>query len=301
MQISGTGIMPFLRDLRHQILETEMITGKTDNIQLIGEMKVEETDNTQPIGTIGMVIGHLKEIIVLHRKETHLMRAVHTEIMVDHPTEAATRAEAVVEIQEGAAEATQAAAVAVIHVDKGNYMKKLFGVIAIFFLLSITGCYTVIWSPGMDFPTGDRSSEYNSNDTTGYYSGSDYSGGSNYGEVYYDEPNYGPYAGYYNIPWWYSIAPPSVSKDHNKNNGKTATTRSGDVAPIRNSGDGRGSTTSNPGEIINTPPVSSSSGSSGSTTSGSENKGNSSSENKSDNSRQSSGTGAVRNNDGGRK
>lgn len=179
-------------------------------------------------------------------------------------------------------------------------MKKFLFVAAIFLFLNITGCYTVIWSPGMDFPTGDNS-QYNSADTTGYYNSSDTYGGA-YGDAYYNEPYFGPYAGYYNIPWWYSIAPPTTSKENNKNNGKTATNRSGDVSPIRNSGDGRGDPGRNTaGDIINTPPVSvSGSGNtnSGTTTSGSENKGsNSGSDN---NTRQSSGSGSVRNNDGNR-
>ena len=188
---------------------------------------------------------------------------------------------------------------AAIHADKGRNMKKLLCVAAIFLFLNITGCYTVIWSPGMDFPTADRTSEYNSSDTTEYYSGSE-NNADIYGDVYYNEPYYGPYAGYYNIPWWYSVPPPTVSNNNNKNNGKTTNTRSGDVSPIRNSGDGRGQSDRNTGEIINTPPVTvsgSGSTSSGTTTSGSDTKKTDSS---SDNSRQSTSSGSVRNNDGNR-
>ena len=180
-------------------------------------------------------------------------------------------------------------------------MKKILGVIAVFLFLNITGCYTVIWSPGMDFPTADGNSEYNSGDTTGYYVGSDnYS--TSYGDVYYNEPYYGPYAGYYNIPWWYSIAPPAVS--HNKNNGKATANSNGDISPIRNSGDGRGSSGRNPVDIITTPPVTvSGSGSSGSgtTSSGSDvKKTDPGSTNRNDTPRQNSGSGSTRNNDGSR-
>jgi hypothetical protein len=178
-------------------------------------------------------------------------------------------------------------------------MKKLLFVAAIFFFLNITGCYTVIWSPGMDFPTADRNSEYNSTDSTEYYSGSD-NYGDTYGDVYYSEPYYGHYAGYYNTPWWYSIAPPTANHNKNKNNGKATANSNGEVTPIRNSGDGRGSSDRNTGDIINTPPVTvSGSGSSGSgtTTSGSDVK---KTDSGSDNSRQNTSSGSVRNNDGSR-
>ena len=190
--------------------------------------------------------------------------------------------------------AAREGAAAVIHEDKGINMKKLICVVAIFLFLNITGCYTIIWSPGMDFPTADRTSEYNSSDTTDYYNGSD-----NNGDVYYSEPYYGHYAGYYNIPWWYSIPPPTVSNSNNKNNGKATANRNGDVSPIRNSGDGRGNSDRNTGEIINTPPVTvsgSGSTSSGTTTSTDPKK----TDSGSDNSRQSTSSGSVRNNDGNR-
>jgi hypothetical protein len=188
---------------------------------------------------------------------------------------------------------------AVIHADKGRDMKKLLCVAAIFLFLNITGCYTVIWSPGMDFPTADKTSEYNSTDTTDYYGGSDnYS--DTYGDVYYSEPYYGHYAGYYNIPWWYSIAPPTVSQNNYNNNGKTITNRSSDIGPIRNSGDGRGNPDRNTGDLINTPPVTiSGSGStnSGTTTISTEPK---KTDSGSNNARQNTSSGSVRNNDGSR-
>jgi hypothetical protein len=185
-------------------------------------------------------------------------------------------------------------------------MKKLLYVAAIILFLNIAGCYTIIWSPGMDFPTADKTLEYNSTDTTDSYSGSD-NYGSSYGEdIYYSEPYYGHYANYYNIPWWYSIAPPTVSNNNNKTNAKATVNRNGDVTPIRNSGDGRGSSDRNSGtgDIINTPPVTVSG--SGSTTTGVDTpstdpkKTNSGSDNKNDNPRQNTSSGAIRNNDGSR-
>ena len=232
------------------------------------------------------VIDLLKEPTThRHREIRHLliMVTVQTEVMV-------LLTEAVVQV--GVAEAA-------IHADKGRNMKKLLCVAAIFLFLNITGCYTVIWSPGMDFPTADRTSDFNSNDTTGNYSDSD-NYGDTYGDVYYSEPYYGPYAGYYNIPWWYSIPPPSVSNNNNKKNGKSTTERNGDVSPIRNSGDGRGSSGRNTGEIINTPPVTvtgSGSNNSGTTTTSSDPK---KTDSGSDNPRQSTSSGSVRNNDGNR-
>jgi hypothetical protein len=180
-------------------------------------------------------------------------------------------------------------------------MKKLLYVAAIVLFLNITGCYTVLWSPGMEFPTADGTSDYNSTDTTVYYTGSDNSSDP-YGDVYYSEPYYGHYANYYNTPWWYSITPPASSNNHNKNNGKATANRNGDVTPIRNSGDGRGSSDRNSGtgDIITTPAVTVSG--SGNTTTGA---GTPSSEPKktdsgSDNSRQGNNSGSVRNNDGNR-
>lgn len=249
------------------------------------------------MGPIQEVIGHLKEPTTLLRREIHppvIIVTVPTEVMV-LLTEVAARAEAA----------------AVIHADKGINMKKLICVAAIFIFLNITGCYTVIWSPGMDFPTAESNSEYNSTDTTDYYNGSD-NYVDTYGDVYYSEPYYGHYASYYNIPWWYSITPPKVNNKNHKNNGKATANSNGDVSPIRNSGDGRGNSDRNTGDIINTPPVTvsgSNSTSSGTTTSGS---GSSSSgtttttidskktDSGSDNSRQSTSSGSVRNNDGNR-
>src|SRR5665647_1665652 len=120
------------------------------------------------------VIDLLKEPTTHRHREIHprhILVTVQTEVM-DLLTEAA--------VQVGVAEAA-------IHADKGRNMKKLLCVAAIFLFINITGCYTVIWSPGMDFPTEEGTSGYNSNDTTGYYGGSD-NVGDTYGDVYYNEP-----------------------------------------------------------------------------------------------------------------
>jgi len=58
-----------------------------------------------------------------------------------------------------------------------------FGII----MFAMQGCYTVIWTPDVAFPTKERSENSDS---------------------YYDEPYYGEYYPYYELPWWYSIAPP---------------------------------------------------------------------------------------------
>lgn len=59
-----------------------------------------------------------------------------------------------------------------------------FGIIT----FAVQGCYTVIWTPDVAFPTKERSENSDS---------------------FYDEPYYGDYYPYYELPWWYSITPPS--------------------------------------------------------------------------------------------
>jgi hypothetical protein len=151
----------------------------------------------------------------------------------------------------------------------------------------------------MDFPTAESNTEYNSTDTTDYYNGSD-NDVDTYGDVFYSEPYYGHYASYYNIPWWYSIAPPMVNNKNHKNNGKATANSNGDFSPIRNSGEGRGNPDRSTGDIINTPPVtvSGSSGTSSETTTSSTDA--KKTDSGSDNSRQSTSSGSVRNNDGNR-
>jgi hypothetical protein len=223
----------------------------------------------------------LKDHTPLHLKEIPLLAVM--EII---PTEG--------EIQAVIVEEIQVAITVVIHVDKGIEMKKLIIVAAMFIFISFTGCYTVVWSPGMDI---------SSTDTLNSYDSSYNSDGNGYSEFYYNEPYFGPYAPYYNEPWWYSFPLVTVSGGSPKNNGKTSEGRSGDAGLIRNSGDGRGNSGRNTGEVINTPPVTvsgSGSSSSGSKSGGEHKRNDSSSDNKNDNSRQSSGSSNVRNNDGSR-
>jgi hypothetical protein len=104
---------------------------------------------------------------------------------------------------------------------------KIKIIVLLLFVLSffVSGCYTVLWTPDVDFP--DES----------YYSSS---GGGYY---YYDDYYY-----YYEYPWWLGITPP-VKREINEEN-----ERSGSTGSIRNSGDGRG--TGNSGnEVLSTPPA----------------------------------------------
>lgn len=69
-------------------------------------------------------------------------------------------------------------------------MKNLLrSVLVAILFLSFTGCYTVIWSPDMEFPDRQNSDE-------------EYSG-------YYSDSYYGGYYYYYDYPWWMAITPPS--------------------------------------------------------------------------------------------
>lgn len=68
------------------------------------------------------------------------------------------------------------------------------------FILGLNGCYTIIWSPDMEFPTEE-----------------------NYGStIYYGNAYYGDYYYYYDYPWWLDIVPPVANpvagpRDENKN------------------------------------------------------------------------------------
>ncbi len=70
-------------------------------------------------------------------------------------------------------------------------MKTKILILTLFALFSFgfAGCYTVIWSPDMQFPTqADSGTEVNN---------------------YYSYNYYGDYNYYYAEPWWYSLAPPA--------------------------------------------------------------------------------------------
>jgi hypothetical protein len=97
--------------------------------------------------------------------------------------------------------------------------------------LSLTGCYTVLWTPDQEFPTEE----------------SYYGSGSGYEDSYYADPYYGGYSYYYESPWWLTMAPPtrSTTKDRTENDRNG---RSEEVREIRrtSSGDRSGDTTTAP-------------------------------------------------------
>lgn len=145
-----------------------------------------------------------------------------------------------------------------------NLIKYLFAALLLSFTLS--GCYTVIWSPEDEFPAS-------------YENYDEYYGGF-YPSVY---------MGYYDIPWWYNITPPTRTGPYE---------RGESTESIRNNDGGRPSSNPRNGDIINTPPPTKS-GSSGNTNTapekraGTENSGSTQRGNSSD-------SGNVRNNDGNR-
>jgi hypothetical protein len=148
-------------------------------------------------------------------------------------------------------------------------------------LFGLNGCYTIIWSPDMEFPTQDNSAS-----TT----------------IYYGDTYYGSYYYFYDYPWWLDIAPPVAtpfagerSDNHEtnilRNTGERGTPpRIPDVQPP--SRDAPPTNTDNNGNSNN----------SGSTTTTETSARNSSSSSATTNSRESSsGSGnTVRNNNGGR-
>jgi hypothetical protein len=146
-----------------------------------------------------------------------------------------------------------------------------------FLILTVPGCYTVVWEPDMEFPN-ENNSEY----TT---------------ENYYDGGYYGSYDYFYNYPWWLSLNPPTKE-------GITKQRENSSTGTLRNSGDGRNPGNGrNPGGIL-TPPPPTRDGSTGNTTSNEGSNSGSSGEtvktdtNRSNNSGNSSNP--VRNNDGNR-
>ena len=147
-----------------------------------------------------------------------------------------------------------------------------------FVLFGLNGCYTIIWSPDMEFPTED-----NSDLTT----------------IYYGDAYYGPYYYYYDYPWWLDIVPPVT--------GPVTTERSGngETSTLRNTGErgtpprvpellppSRNATPTNTGNTEN-----SNNSGSGNTKSSVRN---SSSSSGSSSGRESSSGSSVRNNNGGR-
>jgi len=54
-------------------------------------------------------------------------------------------------------------------------------------MIAVQGCYTVLWTPDVAFPTKELREDSDS---------------------FYEEIYYGEYSPYYEIPWWYTIPPP---------------------------------------------------------------------------------------------
>lgn len=190
--------------------------------------------------------------------------------------------------------------------DFGTKMKKILALAAFLITLNFTGCYTVIWSPGDEFPAANNSGSDNSNiNSTGgsndgyYYDGRD--GGRYYNpDYYYDPVYYGPYSGYYGNPWWYSVNPSNYNetKKENNNRDKNSSTVRNNDGSGRNRDDRRG-------DIINNAPPTKTSGSTTTTgtvtksSGGSDSSSNSSTRNSSNETKKSD-TNTIRNNDGGR-
>lgn len=160
---------------------------------------------------------------------------------------------------------------------KNQWSKILMGFIV---AIGFSGCYTIVWTPGTDFPTEDNSVN----------------------STYYDNTYYGDYYFFYDSPWWWDFTPPVSS-------GYTSGSRDGNanIENPRNSGD-RGI----PNRVPDVQPPSRNADNSGS--SGKDNSGNSgssssdnnvrsSSSNTSGNTSSSSSSGSgnnTRNSDGGR-
>ncbi|NLH61617.1 MAG: hypothetical protein GX452_09460 [Ignavibacteriales bacterium] len=66
---------------------------------------------------------------------------------------------------------------------------KLFTA-ALFATLFLSGCYTVVWNPSLEYPTEES---------------------YNYEDNYYDPEYYGDMSDYYYRPWWFSVVPPTIS------------------------------------------------------------------------------------------
>ena len=149
------------------------------------------------------------------------------------------------------------------------YMMKLF--LSIVVLLSVSGCYTVIWMPEDEFPSEGSYNEF------------------------YSEPYYGDYYTFYDYPWWLDLSPPSVPVGSDNTREANGTTSS-----IRNDGQGRGNDNT---RILTTPPPSRDGSSNNNTTtttkSGNSNSNSGNSNNNNSNTR-SSDNNSIRNNDGNR-
>ncbi len=94
---------------------------------------------------------------------------------------------------------------------------KIFYSLYFLMMLSLTGCYTVVWTPDAQLPSRE----------------SDSSGDGGYYNDYY----YGDYYNYYDAPWWYNVNPPAYNNQPAYNRD---TSRS--MESLRNDNGGRGNT-----------------------------------------------------------
>lgn len=140
--------------------------------------------------------------------------------------------------------------------------------------IGLSGCYTIIWSPDSEFPTQDN---------------------SDYTTIYYSPTYYGPYYGWYDVPWWYDYAPPVTVPTGDRTHetvrlrdtdGRVDPPRVPDVQPPSRNDPGTGDNTNK--------------GSSGDTTNKDSGRSSSSDSGNSNGSGNSSSSGSTRNNDGGR-
>lgn len=87
-------------------------------------------------------------------------------------------------------------------------MKAIKLLAFVMLLFSIQGCYTIIWTPDIDFPTNGKNDD---------------------SENYYDETYYGDYTPYYGVPWWYTVPPTTFTP--------LVKERSKEVTKLRNGGE----------------------------------------------------------------
>ena len=101
-------------------------------------------------------------------------------------------------------------------------------------ILGTQGCYTVIWTPDVAFPTKDQSENSDS---------------------YYEEIYYGDYSPYYEMPWWYSVPPPPSFVPPRRDRDDQATKLRNGNSPEREPNSPRPPILiGNPGDPINIPP-----------------------------------------------
>lgn len=137
--------------------------------------------------------------------------------------------------------------------------------LAVIFVFGLSGCYTIIWSPDSEFPTQENFDN---------------------SSVYYIDNYYGPYYGWYDVPWWLDYVPPSTNPPHQRDT---------DTGRIRETDGGRGGS----GEVprVDPPSRNEDSGNNSGTNKGTSGNSNSGSTSRSSDSGSNN---SARNNDGGR-